>query len=286
VKRAGLLLVLIVGTAVAGGPAPAAPAPLRLTAISPAVADRGELVTISGAGFGARNLSVSVAGEPVEVVSATGSRASFRVPRLGPVGEVVVEARNPGGHTGRIGLRVRFDGHTDAVVDESAAVSVPIGSDGGTIGVGGMTLSLPPGAVPEGQTITATPLLALEGAPFAATPIGVKLEPSGLVLLQPATLTLPRPEGPGTVVAFGFNNDGDGFHLVPHRPAGDTVTLRVWHFSGAGATTVSASELSAALGYLPTPAHELAEQRIAAALASEATGGPPPARAIFDALVA
>ena len=49
------------------------------------------------------------------------------MPALGPVGEVVVEARNPGGHVGRIGLTVRFDGHTAAVADEAAAVRVPVG---------------------------------------------------------------------------------------------------------------------------------------------------------------
>jgi hypothetical protein len=279
------LLVILAALATALS-AWAAPAPLRVTGISPQVADRGELVTIAGSGFGAQNLEVTVGGDPVELVSATGSRASFRVPALGPVGEVVVEARNPGGHVGRIGLNVRFDGHTVAVADEAAAVSAPVGSEGVTIGVGAMSLAIPAGAVPAGTEITATPLRSLQGSPFAGAPIGLKLEPSGLVLLQPATLTLPKPVGEGTLVGFGFNGDGGGFRIVPHRVVGETVELSVWHFSGAGAATVSASELQAVLGYLPTPSHELAEQRIAAALASQATGGPPPGQTIFDALVA
>ena len=86
------------------------------------------------------------------------------------------------------------------------------------------------------------------------------------MLLQPATLTLPRPSGPGHVVGFGFDGSGDGFHLVPHRVAGDTVQLKVWHFSGAGVLPARLDELATALSYEPTPAHELAEQRIAAAL--------------------
>jgi IPT/TIG domain len=262
----------------------AAPAPLRVTGISPQMADRGELVTITGGGFGAHNLEVSVGGERVPLVSATGSKASFRVPALGAVGDVSVEARNPGGHAGRIGLTVRFDGHTAAAADESAAVSVPLGAEGGTIAVEGMELAIPAGAVPEGTTITATPLRSLQGAPFVAAPVGLKLEPSGLVLLQPATLTLPRPAGAGQVIGFGFNGEGESFHLVPHRAAGDTVELKVWHFSGAGALTARLDELEAALSYEPAPAHELAEQRIAAALVDAQVNGSDPGPAIFVAL--
>lgn len=262
----------------------AAPAPLRVTGISPAVADRGELVTITGGGFGARNLEVTVGGDAVPLVAATGSRASFLVPRLGAVGDVVVVARNPGGITGRIGLRVRFDGNTVAVADEAAAVSEPVGAGGGSIEVEGMTLAIPAGALPEGTEITATPLRSFQGSPFAAAPVGLKLEPSGLVLLQPATLTLPRPAGPGTLVGFGFNENGVGFRLLPHRVVGESVQLKVWHFSGAGTLTARLGELEAALSYEPTPAHELAEQRIAAALVDAQVNGSDPGPAIAFAL--
>ena len=280
------LLCIAAGTLTLGraDAAPAVKSLLKIDSISPAVADRGELVTISGRGFGAGNLEATIAGERMELVSATGSRATFRVPRLGAVGDVVVEARNPGGHVGRIGLQVRFDGHAEAVVDDSAAVSTPVGSDGGTIGVAGMTLAIPAGAVPEGTTITATPLLSLQGSPFAATPVGLKLEPSGLVLLQPATLTLPKPEGAGTVVGFGFDGDGDALHLVPAKLSGDSVELKVWHFSGAGVLTARLDELAAALAYEPAPAHQAAEQRIAAALVDQQVNGTDPGPAIAAAL--
>ncbi|MGH3070766.1 MAG: IPT/TIG domain-containing protein [Gaiellaceae bacterium] len=284
--RRAIMLALAFGVALGAGPTSAAPTstPLRITSVSPTVADRGELVTITGGGFGAGNLDVTVGGDPVELVSATGSRASFRVPGLGRVGEVEVVARNPGGHVGRIGLTVRFDGETEAVVDEAAAVSLAVGSDGGTIGVAGMSLSIPAGAVPEGATITATPLIALTGSPFAAAPVGLKLEPSGLVLLRPATLTLPKPTGDGVVIGFGFDGDGEEFHLVPHELVGDTVELKVWHFSGAGTLTARLDELDAVLGYETTRAHGRAEQRIEAALLDAALNGTNPADAIFAAL--
>src|SRR5687767_4442073 len=139
-------LVIVLAAFATAQSASAAPAPLRVMSISPLVAERGELVTITGEGFGADNLEVSVGGKRVAVVSATGSKASFRVPALGAVGDIAVEARNPGGLAGRIGLRVRFDGHTAAVADAAAAVSVPVGADGGTIAVAGMDLAIPAGA--------------------------------------------------------------------------------------------------------------------------------------------
>lgn len=260
--------------------------PLRITGISPQIADRGALVTISGGGFGTRNLDVRVGGEQAQVVSVKGTKATFRVPPLAAVGDVTVEARKPGGRTGRIGLHVRFDGHTEAVVDEAAAVNVAVGDTGGTVEIAGMTLEIPAGALPEGATITATPLRALHGSPFAAPPVGLKLEPSGLVLLRPATLTLPKPQGDGVVVGIGFDGNGAELHLVPAAVFGDTVQLKVWHFSGSATLTAALTELNAVLQYQTTRAHGRAEQRIAAALADAAATGSDPAQAIFDALVA
>ena len=276
----GMLVALLGAAALADSAAAAG----RIASISPTVADRGGTVSITGNGFGGPNVRITVGGEPAALVSASGSKASFRVPPLAPVGDVEVLATNPGGHVGRIGLTVRFDGNTVPVADAAAAVSAPVGDGGGTISVEGMQLAIPAGAVPEGTTITATPLRSLEGSPFASAPVGLKLEPSGLVLLQPATLTLPRPTGTGALVGFGFNGDGEGLRLVPHRPVGDTVQLTVWHFSGAGVLTARLDELQAALSYEPAPAHELAEQRIAAALVDQQVNGSDPGPAISVAL--
>ena len=284
--KLALLTILILGV-VAGAPriAAADKKPLDVASIAPAVAQRGALVTVEGHGFGGPNVRITVGGESVPVIAATGTTATFRVPPLGAVGRVTVRVTNPGGHAGEIGLNVLFDGSVSVQADTAAAVATEIGTDGGSLEAAGMTLAIPAGAVPEGVTITATPLRALAGSPFAGAPVGLQLEPSGLVLLQPATLTLPKPAGP-RVVAFGFDGDGENLHLIPHADSGSSLSLQVWHFSGAGATTVSAAELQAVLGYEPTRAHQLAEQRIAAAIDRYADGGPAPAQAIFDALVA
>ena len=286
-KRLSLLAAVALGTLAAIAPSAQAggkPNPLELSSITPAVADRGGLVTVRGGGLAAGTLELTVGGERVDLFDRRSDRASFRVPALGAVGEVEVVARKPGGRFAEIGLTVRFDGQTAAVADESAAVSVPVGADGGTIAVEGMSLAIPAGAVPEGTEITATPLRSLQGSPFSAAPVGLKLEPSGLVLLRPATLTLPKPSGTGTVVGFGFDGDGDELHLVPAKLAGDTVELKVWHFSGAGTLTARLSELNAVLSYETTRAHGRAEQRIATALIDAAENGSDPGPAIFDAL--
>src|SRR5687768_15500423 len=104
----GTVVAILVAAALADSAAAAG----RIASINPTVADRGGTVSIAGNGFGGPNVRITVGGEPAALVSATGSRATFRVPPLGPVGDVEVVARNPGGHVGRIGLTVRFDGNT------------------------------------------------------------------------------------------------------------------------------------------------------------------------------
>jgi hypothetical protein len=58
---------------------------------------------------------------------------------------------------------------------------------------------------------------------------------------------------------------------------GDTVQVKVWHFSDAGVLAARLGELEASLSYQPAPAHELAEQRIAAALVDAQVNGFVPA---------
>ena len=175
-RRLSLLTAVVLATLAAIAPSAQAGGtpknPLELSSISPAVAERGELVTVRGNGLAAGTLEVTVGGERVELLDRRTDRASFRVPALSAVGEVLVVARKPGGRSAEIGLTVRFDGRTAAVADASAAVASEIGSDGGVIAVEGMALAIPAGAVPEGTTITATPLRSLQGSPFAAAPVG------------------------------------------------------------------------------------------------------------------
>ena len=132
---------VVLGALIAAAPAYVAEKkPLELTSIAPAMAQRGELVTVKGHGFGGPNVKVTVGGEAVTVVEATGTQASFRVPSLGPVGQVTVRVTNPGGHTGEIGLTVLFDGTVAVRADEANAVASEIGPVGGTLTAAGMVV--------------------------------------------------------------------------------------------------------------------------------------------------
>jgi hypothetical protein len=74
--------------------------------IAPAAARPGDSVTITGRGFGAINVRVTVGGVPADVLAATGSRVTFRVPTGAAPGSTHVIATNPGGQSGSIAFRV------------------------------------------------------------------------------------------------------------------------------------------------------------------------------------
>jgi hypothetical protein len=74
--------------------------------ISPAAARPGDSVTITGRGFGAINVRITVGGVPADVVAATGSRVTFRVPEGVAQGATTVTAINPGGQSGSIAFQI------------------------------------------------------------------------------------------------------------------------------------------------------------------------------------
>jgi len=63
-------------------------------------------VTITGIGFGADNVQITVDGVPAQVVTATGNRATFIVPTGVSLGTTTVTAMNPGGHVGSSAFQV------------------------------------------------------------------------------------------------------------------------------------------------------------------------------------
>jgi len=100
-----VLCAVVFLTAVFARPARAQQA-ARIDTVSPSQAAAGQAVTITGIGFGARNVRITVGGIPAQVVSATGSRVTFLVPTGVACGPTVITATNPGGHTGRIAFAV------------------------------------------------------------------------------------------------------------------------------------------------------------------------------------
>jgi hypothetical protein len=136
----------------------------------------------------------------------------------------------------------------DVVLDETAAMSKSIGADGGNLAglVGGVPfeLSIPAGALVSAQMIKVTPGLSISGSGFDDDLVSVvQFGPDGVQFQQPVTLTFEVPAGvdPADLIAFGYSGPGELFHLIPHSVEGSTVTIEMWHFSGAGIAAAKAA---------------------------------------------
>jgi hypothetical protein len=174
-----------------------------------------------------------------------------------------------------------YDGASSPVLDAPRRVSATIGRSGGALGAGGLMLTVPPGALSEDVTISLTPLLDLAGSPLEGTLAGgAKLEPEGLRFLRPARLTLVRPAGVAAADLVGFGSAGDGseLHLEPLDVTASALSLDVWHFSTAGASSGGGAAVAAVASRTPTAEEARARARIAAAQ--------PACRAELDAGVA
>ena len=128
--RAWLFLLTLAIAAGMGSVPPAAfAAACHISSIIPACAAVGDTVTLTGNGFGAPNVRVTVGGVTAPVVSASGKKVTFRVPAAVPSGLTTVTATNPGEQTDSIALRVKgpeicgdaVDNECDGQIDEPEA---------------------------------------------------------------------------------------------------------------------------------------------------------------------
>ena len=173
-------------------------------------------------------------------------------------------------------------------VDNSRAVSVPVPDSGGRVSVtstAGLatSLDLPAGAVSKETTITAAPVLAVEGLPLTTVIGAVQYGPDGLQLREPATFTVTLPAGPAPTGLIGFisNDDGTGFETVPVTIANGTASIQVSHFStvGIGQSVCGAGVTSAVgLAACRTMETNLTE---AAAMIADLDGFPLPVRVLL-----
>ncbi len=116
-----------------------------------------------------------------------------------------------------------------ATFDTALSKSALLGTTGGTLSVTGAngviyTLTVPPDALPEDQTLTLTPFIDLTGSPLSGGTLGaVRIEPEDLLFFVPATLSIelpsPTPDGGLLTVGFAFEGSGSEFHLVPSEHA-------------------------------------------------------------------
>ena len=96
----------------------------RIDSVNPSQAAPGQIVMITGSGFGARNVRITVGGVPAQVTSATGSRVSFAVPQGVACGPTVITATNPGGQPGHIAFVVCESVNAPPVVDAGPDLTV------------------------------------------------------------------------------------------------------------------------------------------------------------------
>jgi hypothetical protein len=120
------------------------------------------------------------------------------------------------------------------------------------------TLSVPPGAVVETTPIAITPVTSIANLPLSGTlQAALKLEPDGLVLNRPVTLTFELPSSVPTEGLLGFLYSGTGgnFEVLPVEVNGNIASIEVSHFSTAGLASGSAAdfiaEVSPLLAALP-----------------------------------
>jgi hypothetical protein len=118
-------------------------------------------------------------------------------------------------------------------LDSAHAATASISADSGaTLSAGPATLTVPAGAVAETTSVTMTPVTRLGG--LRGQLLGaVQVQPDGLRLLRPVTLTIDVPSSSG-VQAFSYARNGSDFHLYPLEVEAGKATLKLFHFSGYG----------------------------------------------------
>ena len=155
--------------------------------------------------------------------------------------------------------------------DPARAQSALIGPLGGTIDLTAANgtryhFVVPPSAVLAPTPITITPVTSIAGLPLDHGLLGgVEFAPDGLVLLQPATLTIipTATFDRRQLVGFGYRGDGEGFHLQGSADSANTVVLRLTHFSTHAAGLASSPFVEALLQLAPLTAEDRLEMRIA-----------------------
>jgi hypothetical protein len=124
---------------------------------------------------------------------------------------------------------------TNAVTQLVSAINggtlTTTGADGSVF-----TLTFPANALVSDEQITMTPLTSTAGLPVSGGLLaGVDLQPDGLRLLQPVTLTIQPAVSVSCnqQIGFGYHGTGQEFYFQPLGLT-QTITINLEHFSAAG----------------------------------------------------
>ncbi|MCB1246825.1 MAG: hypothetical protein KDB69_06150 [Acidimicrobiia bacterium] len=160
--------------------------------------------------------------------------------------------------------------------DTASSTRVDVGAAGGTVTATAdgftYTLDVPPGALFDVTPITMTPV-EVTSPDTDVTFRAVQMEPDGLILLKPATLTVDGPfDGSLTLSGFGTDHEGGEFHLAPTMGA-SARAIRVSHFSILGVTEASQVEIDHVLEtYTPSARENRAVEQLMVIFANVPAG--------------
>jgi hypothetical protein len=159
----------------------------RIERVTPSAAHVGDLVTINGDGFGAINVSITVAGRPAAVIAANGNSVTFRIPQGPAPGAATVTATNPGGRTGSVMLQilegVLLTGPANARATDAFADLLPTPANRADVDAGGLIFTR--------LSVTITP-----DATVAQVNAALNVARGGIVSMRPGdrdvTFAVPR----------------------------------------------------------------------------------------------
>ena len=173
------------------------------------------------------------------------SNVRYSVTVTDSVTKSVKRYTNPSGTFASVGDTSAFAGGRSVAPgrDSAHAVSADLDATGGSFSATGadgtvFTLDVPPGSLLGPETITLTPVSSIGHFPFSGGfNAGVEIEPEGLRLLVPATLTIrpASPPPPKQTYTYAYAKGGEDFILYPMLNEDvSAIQLALLHFSGYG----------------------------------------------------
>jgi hypothetical protein len=114
---------------------------------------------------------------------------------------------------------------------EAAAVTKSIRPEGGTIRVGGATVTFPAGAVAAPTTVTVAATEADAPAGFVKLSRVFECKPSGIQFARKVTVEMRFVDDGRPVTMFWSTADPPQFKDIGGRVDGDTLSVEIDHFS-------------------------------------------------------
>jgi hypothetical protein len=153
--------------------------------------------------------------------------------------------QNPSGTFASAGDTDAFPGGYSvvSVPDPDHAASAQLDHTGGSVTATGSDgtvfhLEIPPDALASPETVTLTPVSRIDRFPFSGGLVaGVEIEPAGLELMVPATLTIQPVASPPAdrTLPYWYRRGGEDFILYPRDVDTSSLRLPLLKFGGYGA---------------------------------------------------